>query len=85
MDMIISEILEMCGNDKKTVLELIEKLQDLCSRTNDYFEERKLLGYCECCGIPIHKDDTYCVVDGVYYCDYCGGKNGMSISDMENK
>lgn len=84
MQGIISEILEMCGNDKKYVREVANALLDLCDRTYDDFEENELLGHCECCGMPIHDGDVYCKVDGVYYCDYCGGKNGMTISEMDD-
>lgn len=85
MQGIISEVLEMCGNDKNYVREVAESLLELCNNTNEVFEETELLGYCECCGIPIHEGDVYCKVDGVYYCDYCGGENGMAISEMEDE
>ena len=39
MDYIICQILEFCGNDKKEVQKVIDTLQDLCDRTNEYFEE----------------------------------------------
>ena len=32
---------------------------------------RKLLGYCECCGVEIYEGDAYKKHDGVYYCEYC--------------
>ena len=46
-------------------------------------EEPKLLGYCECCGLPIYERDIYTKIDGTYYCDYCGGEDGMAISEGE--
>ena len=85
MDMIINEVLEMCGNDKNCVRKIAEQLLDLCNRTDDYFEENELLGYCECCGIPIHEGEVYAKIGGVYYCDYCGGEDGMAISEQGEK
>ena len=85
MQKIISEILEMCGNDKKYVREVANALLDLCDRTYEDFEENELLGYCECCGIPIYRYNIYEKLDGVYYCDYCGGEYGIAISEMEEE
>lgn len=39
MDYIIYQVLEFCGNDKKEVQNVINKLQELCDRTNENFEE----------------------------------------------
>ena len=47
-------------------------------------EENKLLGYCECCGLEIYANDTYTKIDGEYYCDYCGGEDGLAISEIED-
>ncbi len=44
----------------------------------------KLLGYCECCGLEIYENDVYCIINGNYYCDYCGGEDGLSISEMSD-
>ena len=41
------------------------------------------LGYCECCGLEIHENDVYAKIDGNYYCDYCGGEDGLSISELQ--
>ena len=46
-------------------------------------EEPKLLGYCECCGIAIYEGDVHAKNDDGYYCDYCGGEDGISISELE--
>lgn len=62
-------------------LSVLENIVELAKQE----KPKKLLGYCECCGIPIHEGDVYCKVDGVYYCDYCGGENGMAISEMEEE
>ena len=43
----------------------------------------KLLGICECCGIKIYSNEEYALVDGCYYCDYCGGDDGMTISELK--
>lgn len=55
----------------------------MCFNKSD--RPRKTIAYCECCGIPIHEGDVYCKLDGVYYCDYCGGENSMAISEMEEE
>ena len=73
----------MCGNDKSYVREVAERLLELCDNTYEDFDKRKTLGYCECCGIPIYEGDVYAKIDGVYYCDYCCGENGMAISEGE--
>lgn len=45
--------------------------------------ENKLLGYCECCGVEIYSTDRYAIIDGNYYCDYCGGEDGLTISELD--
>ena len=60
-------------------LSVLENIVELAKQE----EERKLLGCCECCGIPIYEGDIYAKIDDVYYCDYCGGENGMTISEGE--
>ena len=47
-------------------------------------EQNKLLGYCECCGIEIYENDVHTIIDGNYYCDYCGGEDGLAISELDN-
>ena len=44
---------------------------------------QKLIAHCECCGLEIYENDTHAVIDGNYYCDYCGGEDGLCISEME--
>lgn len=44
---------------------------------------KKLIGYCECCGIEIYECETYAKIDGLLYCDYCGGDDGFSISELK--
>lgn len=46
--------------------------------------ENKLIGYCVCCGLAIYTDDTYAKIDGEYYCNYCGGEDGLAISEMRD-
>ena len=46
--------------------------------------KNKYLGYCECCGLAIFENDVHARIDGNYYCDYCGGEDGMAISEMDN-
>ena len=47
-------------------------------------EQNKLLGYCECCGIEIYENDVHTTIDGNYYCDYCGGEDGLVIIELDN-
>lgn len=44
--------------------------------------ETDIIGYCACCGIAIYKDDVHAEIDGYLFCDYCGGEDGYSISDL---
>ena len=59
----------------------LDELEEIVA-TAQKNKERKLLGYCECCGVEIYEDDVHAKVDGVLYCDYCGGENGMSINEL---
>ena len=43
----------------------------------------KVIGICECCGEEIREGERYAIIDGNYYCDYCGGEDGLSISEMD--
>ena len=43
------------------------------------------IGTCECCGIRIYENDVYAKIDGKYYCDYCGGENGLTLSEMKEQ
>jgi hypothetical protein len=45
--------------------------------------KNEILGYCECCGIEIGKKDTYALIDGYYYCNYCGGEDGLTIRELK--
>lgn len=47
--------------------------------------ERKLIGICETCGTEIYEGDEYAEIDGCYYCDYCGGEDGLSISELKEQ
>jgi hypothetical protein len=46
--------------------------------------ENNIIAFCGCCGLAIYTNDTYTKIDGEYYCDYCGGEDGLSISEMCN-
>lgn len=46
-------------------------------------EDRQPIAICDCCGVIIFEGDTYTTIDGQDYCDYCGGDNGLAISEIE--
>ena len=43
------------------------------------------IGVCECCGFEIFEGEEHAIIDGNFYCDYCGGKDGLSISELREK
>lgn len=45
--------------------------------------KNEFLGYCECCGVEIHENEEHTKIDGLLYCDYCGGSDGFSISELK--
>ena len=45
--------------------------------------ENNLIAYCICCGLAIYTNDTYTKIDGEYYCNYCGGEDGLTIEELE--
>lgn len=52
---------------------------------SDSVSENKLIGVCECCGSEIYEGEEYAIIDGCYYCDYCGGEDGLTISELKEQ
>lgn len=46
-------------------------------------KNRRIIGYCACCGEPIYSGEEYAIIDGEYYCNYCGGDEGFAISELK--
>lgn len=62
------------------VYDKLSEYQDELKDDDDY----QVVGVCECCGDKIFKKDTYTIIDGNYYCDYCGGEDGQNKTEEED-
>lgn len=65
--------------------EFIEITSEFNEKIEFFADKNCYLGHCECCGEPIFETDQYAIIDGNYYCDYCGGEDGLSISELEEQ